>query len=79
MLLRKCQKADGEGVGRVVMWVYSQWFDLPLYSFVPFITERLMLETDFDVMITQLPYGYGYGCPKIRMFGLPAMAGNMWG
>lgn len=28
-------------------WVYSRWFDLPLYSLVPFITERLELETDF--------------------------------
>lgn len=28
-------------------WVYSRWFDLPLYSLVPFISERLELETDF--------------------------------
>jgi len=28
--------------------VYTYWFDLPLYSLVPFITERLMLETDFE-------------------------------
>ncbi|GAW22432.1 hypothetical protein ANO14919_119690 [Xylariales sp. No.14919] len=33
---------------KVVMRVYTWWFDLPLYSFVPFITERLMLETDFE-------------------------------
>ncbi|KAG7140045.1 ABC1 family protein lscO like [Verticillium longisporum] len=26
----------------------SKWFDLPLYSLVPFITERLELETDFE-------------------------------
>ncbi|KAJ1299379.1 hypothetical protein OPQ81_000007 [Rhizoctonia solani] len=32
---------------KVVTWVYSRWFDLPLYSLVPFITERLELETDF--------------------------------
>ncbi|KAF4626689.1 hypothetical protein G7Y89_g11467 [Cudoniella acicularis] len=32
---------------RVVMKVYTSWFDLPLYSLVPYITERLMLETDF--------------------------------
>lgn len=31
----------------MVTWVYSKWFDLPLYSLVPFITERLELETDF--------------------------------
>ena len=27
--------------------IYTAWFDLPLYSLVPFITERLLLETDF--------------------------------
>ena len=30
-----------------MMRVYTYWFDLPLYSLVPYITERLMLETDF--------------------------------
>lgn len=34
-------------LSRVVTWVYSRWFDLPLYSLVPFITERLELETNF--------------------------------
>ena len=29
------------------MWIYSKWFDLPLYALVPFISERLELETDF--------------------------------
>ncbi|KAH8886877.1 ABC1-domain-containing protein [Thozetella sp. PMI_491] len=33
---------------KVVMKVYTYWFDLPLYSLVPFITERLELETDFE-------------------------------
>ncbi|KAK0613152.1 ABC1 family-domain-containing protein [Bombardia bombarda] len=33
---------------KVVTKVYTYWFDLPLYSLVPFITERLMLETDFE-------------------------------
>ncbi|KAI8962631.1 ABC1-domain-containing protein [Daldinia sp. FL1419] len=33
---------------KVVMRIYTWWFDLPLYSLVPFITERLMLETDFE-------------------------------
>ncbi|KAL2198745.1 ABC1 family-domain-containing protein [Corynascus similis CBS 632.67] len=33
---------------KVVTKVYTWWFDLPLYSLVPFITERLMLETDFE-------------------------------
>ncbi|CAG8955142.1 hypothetical protein HYFRA_00007157 [Hymenoscyphus fraxineus] len=31
----------------VVMKVYTYWFDLPLYNLVPYISERLMLETDF--------------------------------
>jgi len=29
------------------MKVYTYWFNLPLYSLVPYITERLQLETDF--------------------------------
>ena len=29
-------------------WIYTKWFDLPLYSLVPYITERLLLETDFE-------------------------------
>ncbi|KAK1758461.1 ABC1 family-domain-containing protein [Echria macrotheca] len=33
---------------KTVSWVYSWWFDLPLYSLVPFVAERLMLETDFE-------------------------------
>ncbi|KUJ14369.1 ABC transporter [Mollisia scopiformis] len=32
---------------KVVMKVYTWWFDLPFYSLVPYITERLQLETDF--------------------------------
>ncbi|CAK7264828.1 hypothetical protein SEPCBS57363_001278 [Sporothrix epigloea] len=32
---------------KVVAKVYSSWFDLPLYSLVPFVAERLLLETDF--------------------------------
>ena len=32
---------------RVVTWIYSKTFDLPFYTLVPYITERLMLETDF--------------------------------
>lgn len=33
---------------KVVAWIYSKWFDIPFYSLVPFISERLMLETDFE-------------------------------
>ncbi|KAH8589061.1 ABC transporter [Bisporella sp. PMI_857] len=32
---------------KTVMRVHTWWFDLPLYSLVPYISERLMLETDF--------------------------------
>lgn len=32
----------------VVTRIYSYWFDLPLYSLVPYISERLRLETDFE-------------------------------
>jgi aarF domain-containing kinase len=32
---------------KVVARVYSWWFDLPVYTLVPYISERLMLETDF--------------------------------
>ncbi|KAI9163345.1 atypical abc1 abc1-b kinase [Paramyrothecium foliicola] len=32
---------------KTVTWIYSKWFDLPLYNLVPFIAERLELETDF--------------------------------
>ena len=33
---------------KVVAKVYSWWFDLPFYTLVPYITERLLLETDFQ-------------------------------
>ena len=33
---------------KVVTWIYTWMFDLPLYSLVPFVTERLQLETDFE-------------------------------
>lgn len=39
--------ADQMHTHRAVTWIYSKWFDLPLYTLVPFITERLELETDF--------------------------------
>lgn len=28
-------------------WIYSKWFDIPFYTLVPYIAERLELETDF--------------------------------
>lgn len=36
------------GLDRTVTWIYSKWFDLPLYKLIPFITERLELEMDFE-------------------------------
>lgn len=33
---------------RTVTWIYSKWFDLPFYKLIPFITERLELEMDFE-------------------------------
>lgn len=33
---------------KVVTKIYTWWFDIPLYSLVPYISERLMLETDFE-------------------------------
>ncbi|EXJ70326.1 Atypical/ABC1 protein kinase [Cladophialophora psammophila CBS 110553] len=33
---------------KVVTRIYTWWFDLPLYSLVPYITERLQLECDFE-------------------------------
>ena len=33
---------------KVVARIYTYWFDIPLYSLVPYITERLQLETDFQ-------------------------------
>ncbi|KAG8629293.1 hypothetical protein KVT40_003158 [Elsinoe batatas] len=32
---------------KVVAKIYTFWFDIPLYSLVPYISERLLLETDF--------------------------------
>jgi len=32
---------------KVVTKLYTLWFDLPLYHLVPYISDRLMLETDF--------------------------------
>jgi aarF domain-containing kinase len=32
---------------KVVTWIFTRIFDLPFYSLVPYISERLLLETDF--------------------------------
>ena len=31
----------------LLMYPFFRWFDLPLYNLVPYISERLLLETDF--------------------------------
>ncbi|KAF1959001.1 ABC1-domain-containing protein [Byssothecium circinans] len=33
---------------KVVAKTYTWWFGIPIYTLVPYITERLMLETDFE-------------------------------
>ncbi|KAF2254946.1 ABC1-domain-containing protein [Trematosphaeria pertusa] len=33
---------------KVMARAYTWWFDIPLYTLVPYISERLMLETDFE-------------------------------
>ena len=33
---------------KVVTRIYTWWFDLPLYHLVPYVSDRLMLETDFE-------------------------------
>ncbi|KAJ5114852.1 hypothetical protein NUU61_000611 [Penicillium alfredii] len=33
---------------KVVTWIYSKLFDIPFYSLVPYVSERLSLETDFE-------------------------------
>jgi aarF domain-containing kinase len=33
---------------KVVAKVYTWWFGIPVYTLVPYISERLMLETDFE-------------------------------
>ena len=33
---------------KVVAKAYTWWFGIPIYTLVPYITERLMLETDFQ-------------------------------
>ena len=33
---------------KVVTRIYTWWFDIPLYHLVPYVSDRLMLETDFE-------------------------------
>lgn len=48
LVLLKDQKiANILSLSRVLTYLYSKSFDLPFYSLVPFVSERLFLETDF--------------------------------
>lgn len=40
--------ADTDTSNRIVSYIYSRWFDIPFYNLVPFVSERLFLETDFE-------------------------------
>jgi aarF domain-containing kinase len=44
--------SQGSGIAanrnRIVSYIYSRWFDIPFYNLVPFVSERLFLETDFE-------------------------------
>ncbi|PLB52609.1 putative unusual protein kinase [Aspergillus steynii IBT 23096] len=33
---------------KVVTWIYSRMFQIPFYSLVPYVSDRLFLETDFE-------------------------------
>lgn len=33
---------------KVVSRIYAYWFDIPFYALVPYVTERLLLECDFE-------------------------------
>jgi aarF domain-containing kinase len=55
-------------LSRTVTWIYSKWFDLPLYNLVPFIAERLELETDFvnEAKNSEVMRGFIDSEPKLR-------------
>ncbi|KAF2422630.1 ABC1 domain protein [Tothia fuscella] len=52
----------------VVAKIYSWWFDIPMYSLVPYISERLMLETDFvnEANNSEEMKAYVQGEPRLR-------------
>jgi aarF domain-containing kinase len=52
----------------VVARVYSWWFDIPMYSLVPYISERLMLETDFvnEANNAEEMHNYVVNEPRLR-------------
>ncbi len=53
---------------KVVTRIYTYLFDIPLYTLVPFITERLLLETDFvnEADNSERMAGLVAGEPRLR-------------
>ncbi|EXJ85547.1 Atypical/ABC1 protein kinase [Capronia coronata CBS 617.96] len=53
---------------KVVTKIYSWWFDLPFYALVPYITERLLLECDFENEATNSKKmaEFVHGEPRLR-------------
>jgi aarF domain-containing kinase len=53
---------------RVVAWIYSKSFDIPFYNLVPFVSERLFLETDFENEAdnSERMAGFVAGEPRLR-------------
>ncbi|KIV79244.1 hypothetical protein PV11_06813 [Exophiala sideris] len=53
---------------KVVTRIYTWWFDIPLYSLVPYITERLLLECDFqnEADNSRRMAGFVRGEPRLR-------------
>ncbi|KAH8110202.1 ABC1 family-domain-containing protein [Phellopilus nigrolimitatus] len=51
-----------------VMYIYTKFFDLPLYPMVPYINQRLLLETDFrnEADNAELTAAYVEAEPRLR-------------
>ena len=53
---------------KVVAKIYTYWFDIPMYNLVPYITERLMLECDFqnEAANSERMAGFVQAEPRLR-------------
>ncbi|KKK15574.1 hypothetical protein ARAM_007434 [Aspergillus rambellii] len=53
---------------KVVAWIYSKTFDIPFYSLVPYVSERLSLETDFvnEADNSEMMAKFVAGEPRLR-------------
>ncbi|KAK5106430.1 hypothetical protein LTS08_000549 [Lithohypha guttulata] len=53
---------------KVTAWIYTWYFDIPMYSLVPYITERLTLECDFrnEADNSERMAQYVQGEPRLR-------------